>query len=274
MDFFKRVAELEADGAVFAITTVVRSQGSVPRHVGTKMLIFPDGSSEGTVGGGKMESFVIREALDSFLDGKARFLHYNFKDPDLGDPGVCGGEVDMFVEPIQPKPTILIFGAGHVGKAVAHLGSWIGFRVIVADDREEYATLDAAPGADRAVHCELAKLPEEVEITPQTYVVLTTRGVPVDVGGLPSLLETAAGYIGVIGSKRRWETTVKQLREGGISEELIGKVNSPIGLEIMAETPEEIAISIIAEIVMNRRGGSGESMAHAPRSIDSKLKSE
>ncbi len=270
MDFYKRVAELEAEGTAFTIATVVRSQGSVPRHVGTKMLIFPDGSIEGTIGGGEMENLVIREARDSLLDGKARLLHYNFRDPKRGDPGVCGGEIDVYVEPLRPRPTIVIFGMGHVGKAVAHLGSWIGFKVIVADDREEYATLESAPGADRAIHSDLAKLSGEIEINSQTFVVLATRNMSLDVEGLPSLMATTAGYIGVIGSKRRWEASAKQLREQGISEEMIAKVNSPMGLEIKAETPEEIAISIIAEIVMKQRGGSGESRSRIPRSMNIK----
>lgn len=264
MIHFKRIAELEAEGIPFALAIVVQAQGSVPRHEGSKMLIFPDGSSQGTIGGGEMESLVIKEGQASLQDGKARYLHYNFRDTDRGDPGVCGGEVDVYVEPIQPKPTLLVFGMGHVGQAVAYLGSWVGFRVIAADDREEFAVSSTAPAADRVLHCELADLANEVEINPQTYIVLATRGVPVDVEGLPALLEKEVGYLGVIGSRRRWETSVKELIEKGISEELIAKVNSPMGLEIQAETPEEIALSIMAEIVMLHRGGSGESMSHSP----------
>lgn len=269
MTLFERIADLETKGTTFALAIVVRAKGSVPRHEGSKMLIFSDGKTEGTIGGGEMESLVIQEGLASIKDGRSRHLHYNFRDPERGDPGVCGGEVDVYVESIGPKPTLLIFGMGHVGKAVAHLGNWIGFRVIVADDREEFATLEAAPEAVQAIHCDLAALADEVDIDPQTYVVLATRGVPVDVEGLPSLIKTEAGYIGVIGSRRRWETSVKELREKGIPSELIAKVNSPMGLEINAETPEEIAISIIAEVVMKRRGGTGESMGHTPKTMES-----
>lgn len=269
MTSYKRIAELESGGTTFALAVIVRAQGSVPRHEGSRMLIFSDGSIEGTIGGGEMESLVIREAQASIADGRPRILHYNFRDPDRGDPGVCGGEVDVYVEPNQPKPILLVFGMGHVGKAVAHLGSWIGFAVVVADDRAEHATLKAAPAAERAIHCELASLSQEVDIDSQTYIILATRGVPVDVEGLPSLLMKDAGYIGVIGSRRRWETTVNELREHGVTEDLIQRVNSPMGLEINAETPEEIAISIVAEIVMKRRGGSGESMGHSPKTTDS-----
>jgi xanthine dehydrogenase accessory factor len=260
-----RMAELESEEVPFALVIVVKAQGSVPRHEGSKMLIFSDGSSEGTIGGGEMERLVIEEGQASLRDGRARYLHYNFSDPDRGDPGVCGGEIDVYVEPVQPSHTLLVFGMGHVGQAVAHLGSWLGFRVIAADDRAEFAIPSTAPTAERVLHCELADLIKEVEINTQTYVVLATRGVPVDVEGLPFLLEKEAGYIGVIGSKRRWETSVKELKEKGVSEELIAKVNSPIGLEIEAESPEEIALSIMAEIVMIYRGGSGESMSHSPK---------
>jgi xanthine dehydrogenase accessory factor len=269
LTLFKRIAELESKGITFALAIVVGAQGSVPRHEGSKMLIFSDGSTEGTIGGGEMESLVIEEAQASIIDGRSRNLHYNFRDPDRGDPGVCGGEVDVYVEPLKPKPKLLIFGMGHVGKAVAYLGSWIGFTVIVADDRAEFATLEAAPAAEQAIHCELASLPDKVDIDSQTYIILATRGVLVDVEGLPALVNTEAGYIGVIGSRRRWETSVKELKERGISDDLINKVNSPMGLEINAETPEEIALSIIAEVVMKHRGGSGESMGHSPKTTQS-----
>ncbi len=269
MKLFERLAQLEAQGASVALAIVVKASGSVPRHEGSKMLIFPDGSTEGTIGGGKMESLVVQEAQASFKDGKPRLMHYNFRDPDRGDPGVCGGEIKVYVEPLQSKPKLLIFGMGHVGKAVAHLGFWIGFRVVVADDREEFAQLESAPGAERAIHCELGELAKEIEIDSQTYIVLATRGVLVDVEGLPSILQTSADYVGVIGSKRRWETTVGKLLESGVSEEMVAKVCSPMGLEIKAETPEEIALSIIAEIVMKRRGGTGERMGHSPKGLKS-----
>jgi xanthine dehydrogenase accessory factor len=232
------------------------------------MLVFPDGNAEGTVGGGEMESLVIREARESLADGEPRLLHYNFSDPDRGDPGVCGGEVEIYVEPLRPQPALVIFGMGHVGKALARMGKWIGFRVIAADDREAYASEDQFPEADLIFHCDLADLPILAEIDERSYIVLTTRGVDIDVAGLPSLLETKAAYLGVIGSKRRWETSAKQLRERGVSDEKLSRVHSPMGLEINAETPEEIALSILAEIVMVRRGGTGETMRHHPRALE------
>lgn len=248
-----------------ALATVVRAQGSVPRHAGTKMLVYPDGSFEGTVGGGDLENRVIRAAQEALQDGQARLLHYAFQDVSQGDVGVCGGEMEVFVDPIQPPATVLVVGAGHVGSAVAALAKWLGFRVVVADDRPEYATPESAPGADEYVIGPLSSLPKQVPITSQTYVMLTTRGVAVDVEGLPSLLETPAAYIGIIGSRRRWEVAAQQLTEKGVPPEQLKRVTSPMGLELNAETPEEIALSMLAQIVMQRRGGTGEAMAHVPK---------
>jgi xanthine dehydrogenase accessory factor len=173
--------------------------------------------------------------------------------------------LDVYLDPILGKPTLLVIGGGHVGKAVAHLAHWLGFRVIISDDRPEFATRQAVPDADGWIPGALADLPGKVEIDSQTYVLLTTRGVPVDVDALPALLDKPAAYIGVIGSRRRWEVCAEQLRQQGVPQDQIDRVHSPVGLELHAETPEEIAVSMLAEIIMLRRGGTGEVMAHRPR---------
>lgn len=224
------------------------------------MLVFPEGYILGTVGGGELENRVIKEALASLKDGKPRNLAYKMADPAHGDPGVCGGQVEVFVEPILPSPLLLVVGGGHVGKAVAHLARWLGFRVAVSDDRPEFCTPEANPDAQEFYPVPLAELPLHLDINPQTSIVLTTRGSNVDVAGLPAILETPAGYIGVIGSRKRWNTTIKELNQRGISDEFLERVHSPIGLGIGAETPEEIAVSIMAEILMLRNAGSGKSM--------------
>jgi xanthine dehydrogenase accessory factor len=261
---YARLAELERAGQAVALATVVRAQGSVPRHAGTKMLVHPDGSFEGTVGGGDLENRVIQSALQALQDGQPRLLEYAFRDLEQGDVGVCGGEMEVFVEAIQPPATVLVVGAGHVGGAVAFLAKWLGFRVVVSDDRPEFATSEAVPGADEYVSGPLSGLPQQVPITAQTYIMLTTRGVAVDLEGLPSLLETPAAYIGIIGSRRRWETAARQLAEQGVARAQIARITSPMGLELNAETPREIALSMLAQIVLLRRGGTGEAMAHAP----------
>jgi len=262
--FYRRLAELESSGEPFVVATVVRAQGSVPRHEGTKMLVFPGGRSEGTVGGGDLEHRVIQAALEALRDGQPRKLSYSFRDLERGDVGVCGGEMEVFVEPVKARPTIVVVGGGHVGSAVVHLASWLGFRVVLSDDRPEYGSPEAAPGADEYIMGPLAELPRRMEITTDTYIMLTTRGVPVDVDGLPPLLDSPAAYIGVIGSRRRWEVCAQELSAKGVPAEKIARVHSPMGLELNAETPEEIAVSMLAEIIQLRRGGTGERMLHEP----------
>ncbi len=252
MTLYKALAELEANNGAGALCMIVKSRGSTPRHTTSKMLVFPDGHILGTVGGGEVESRVISEALEAIGDRKPRLLEYNMADPERGDPGVCGGQLEIYVEPIVPKPTLVVVGVGHVGKAVAHLAKWLGFIVAVSDDRPEFCNPKAVPDADEFYPIPLGQLAQKMTITPWTYIVLTTRGVNVDIGGLPSLLDTKAGYIGVIGSKRRWAVTTKKLRAAGIPKNKLDLVHSPIGLEIYAETPEEIAVSIMAEIIQLR----------------------
>lgn len=260
---YQALFELEKNNGSAALCTVVKSEGSTPRHVGSKMLVYPDGSFIGTVGGGDLEHRVLDEAWMAISDGEPRHLHYNMADPSRGDPGVCGGQVEVFVEPILPPPTLVVIGAGHVGKAVVHLAKWLGFRVAVSDDRAEFCTPESTPGADEYYPVEMGKLAEQFKITRRTYLVVTSRGSSVDAHGLPSLLRSDAAYIGVIGSKRRWATTVKALKEKGVAEDLIKKVHSPMGLELQAETPEEIAVSIMAEVLMIRDKGTGNQMKGA-----------
>lgn len=257
---YQALAELEIKNESAALCTVVRSQGSTPRHSTSKMLVYEDGSILGTIGGGDLEHRVLDEAWMAITDGEPRLLKYSMADPSRGDPGVCGGTVEVFVEPILPAPTLVVIGGGHVGQAVSHLAKWMNFHVAVSDDRPEFCTPEANPDADVFYECKMEELPGKLKLNNQTYLVLTTRGVAIDAPGLPPLLKSDAAYIGVIGSKRRWKMTVDKLKETGIADEQIARVHSPIGLELQAETPEEIAVSIMAEILMLRGGGTGKSM--------------
>lgn len=257
---YEAIAEVEKNNESAALCTVVKSEGSTPRHVGSKMLVYPDGKFIGTVGGGDMEHRVLDEAWMAMGDGESRILSYSMIDPSRGDPGVCGGTVEVFVEPILPPALIVVIGAGHVGKAVVHLAKWLGFRVAVSDDRAEFCNPESTPGGDAYYPVEMGKLPEHLKINRRTFIIITSRGSSVDALGLPSLLESDAAYIGVIGSRRRWLTTAKALKAKGIPEEQIAKVHSPMGLELNAETPEEIAVSIMAEILMIKDKGTGKPM--------------
>lgn len=259
-NLYRLIAELQERGESAALCTITASQGSTPRHIGSKMLVFENGDFTGTVGGGELEHRVFDEARLAITDGKPRLLKYNMNDPARGDPGVCGGQVEVFVEPILPPEKIIVIGGGHVGKAVAHLAKWLGFRVAISDDRTEFCTPEMNPDADEFYPVLMADLPKQVNINRQTYLILTTRGASTDIPGLPALLETRAAYIGVIGSRRRWAMTVKGMKEAATDDEKIARIHSPIGLELNAETPEEIAVSILAEIIMLRNGGTGKVM--------------
>jgi len=257
---YQALAEIESTNQVAALATIVRSHGSTPRHGTSKMLVYADGSSIGTVGGGELEKRVRAAALEAMQDGEARYLTYNMNDPSKGDAGICGGVVEVFVEAILPNPTLLIVGAGHVGKAVAHLAKWLDFRVVIAEDKPEFCTPEHIPGGDEYLPVAMDEITKHLQINAQTFIVMATRGADVDAIALPDLLESDAAYIGVIGSKRRWLEASKLTIERGVDEEQLKRVHSPIGLEIEAETPEEIAISIMAEVLMIRHGGTGEQM--------------
>src|SRR5512137_1823267 len=164
---YQALASLESTHKPAALCTVVKTSGSTPRHSTSKMLVFPDGHILGTVGGGELENRVVNEALASLQDGNPRNLTYSMSDPGRGDPGLCGGQVEVFVEPILPSPMLVVVGGGHVGKAVAHLAKWLGFRVAISDDRPEFCTPKINPDADEFYPFTLAELPLHLTITPQ-----------------------------------------------------------------------------------------------------------
>ncbi len=251
---WQALTTIQKEGKLAALATVIRTQGSVPRRPGTKMLIYPNGEIVGTVGGGNMEARVIELAQTVMRNGTAQTANYNLTDIQRGDPGICGGSVEVFVEPIGWVPTILVIGCGHVGKAVAELAKWSGFRVVVSDDRTELCTPENIPDMDAYYPVPIPELFAEIEVTTRTYVAAVTRGLPVDIELFPRLLAQEPAYIGLIGSKRRWKLTRDALaEEKQISEDDIARIKSPIGLDIGAETPHEIAISIMAEIVQAYR---------------------
>ena len=258
---YEAILEAERTGQPAALATVVRARGSVPRHETSKMLVYADGRIVGTVGGGEVEHRTIEQARQVAVEGTARLLSHSLVDPSRGDAGVCGGEVQVFIEPITPPPTLLILGAGHVGRALAHLAHWMGYRVVVADDRADLCTRDFIPDADEFVVGSMADAMSQLRLDHRTYVACVTRGYLFDVDALPILLNTPAPYIGVIGSRRRWTMALQGLHDKGVSDESLARVRAPIGLEIEAETPEEIAVSIMAEIILLRRGGTGRPMS-------------
>lgn len=240
-------------GSSVCVATVVRTSRSVPRGPGSKMLVYSDGQTRGTIGGGEMESRVVAEALSCLSAREPRLCTYQLLDPRNGDPGVCGGEVTVSLEPFMPTPTVYVIGCGHVGKAVVELAHWMGFRVIATDDRPGLANTENLPLADETISGPITDAIGAFPITDETHIVVVTRNMGIDVGLLPHLFETNARSIGVMGSKRRWHETCAALLAQGMSASDLDRVIAPIGIELHAETPEEIAVSILAEIVALRR---------------------
>lgn len=248
---------LLSEGRSVVLATVIATTRSVPRHTGAKMLIVDDGRQIGSIGGGEMESRVLEEAAGCLADRNPRILDYQLLDPNAGDPGVCGGEVTIYLEPHMPPPTLLVIGCGHVGRAVVNLASWLGFHVVANDDRIDVARelADGLPSHSgvQVLPGTLAEVLGGLRLTDNDYGVVVTRNVEVDIQNLPHLLATDVGRVGVMGSRRRWDTTKNSLLDAGVSEADLERVTSPIGMDIGAETPEEIAVSILAQVVDHRR---------------------
>ena len=248
------LAEAVSGGSPVVLATIVSTEGSVPRHAGTKMVVAADGSSIGTVGGGKVEVAIRNDAVAALERNEPELRHYALQDPGQGDPGVCGGTMSVYLEPYMTPHTIFVIGSGHVGKAVVDLAHWLGYRTIAVDVRAELMTAEAMPLADVRFEGSVADALEAHPITEHTSVVVVTRSHALDAEITPLVLETPARYIGVMGSKRRWESTLELVRDGGVSREALERIHNPIGADIGAETVEEIAVSIMSEVISSASG--------------------
>jgi xanthine dehydrogenase accessory factor len=258
------VAAVDA-GEPVVLATVVGTCHSVPRHAGSKMLVRPGGRHCGSIGGGAAEARVVADALAALAREEPQLRHYALSGgPGSGDAGLgpCGGELTVYLEPHVPPPAVLVVGCGHVGRAVADLAHWLGFRVIAVDNRAEMVTPGLLPDADLRLAGPIEDVLRQAPITAATSIVVTTSSVDADVAALPLLLATPAAYVGVLGSRRRWQATRRELVARGLPEDTLGRVRSPVGLDLGAETPREIALAVMAEIVASRRRGAAGQGRH------------
>ena len=236
-------------GRPVVLATIVGTEGSVPRHAGAKMIVHSDGTTTGTIGGGEVEALVRDEALATLKDRRPRLRRYTLNDPELGDPGICGGTMTIYLEPYMTPRTVYVIGAGHVGRSVVDLADWLGYRTVVVDDRTDLVTEEAMPNAVVRFAGSVQDALDEHPADETTAIVVVTRSHELDALIVPRLLETPAPYIGVMGSKRRWATTREALAESGTPVEALERLHVPIGLSIGAETVEEIAVSIMSQII-------------------------
>lgn len=242
-------------GETIALVTIVETKGSTPREVGAKMVVGKDGLIAGTIGGGITEARVIEEVKQALKERKEKLLTYHLTKEEAARDGgaICGGNMKIFIDILQPKKEILIFGAGHIAVYVSKLAKMMGFRVNIIDDRQEFANQDRFPEADEIIAETISKALNHVKITPATHIIIVTRGHLKDEEVLGSVIRTNAAYIGMIGSRKKNATVFQHLEKQGISARELKKVHAPIGIDIKAQTPEEIAVSIIAEIIQVRR---------------------
>jgi xanthine dehydrogenase accessory factor len=255
MDIFDEIAKLKHEGRRGALATIVNVRGSIPSVMAAKMLVRDDGSIAGTVGGGCVESDVRKGAMDVMRDGKAKTFSFNLdQQPDDDNGVVCGGSLQVFVEPVVPAPRLYIFGAGHVGSAVYKIAALVGFETVVSDDREQYANRERFPDAHEIHAGEMDEIMSGLSPSDSSYIVIVTRGHRHDLRVLRWALETPARYIGMIGSGRKVLAIYQQLESEGVARESFERVFAPIGLDIQAATPEEIAVSVVAELIGIRRG--------------------
>jgi len=268
MNIYSKLSEIEQTGMQAVLCVVIETKGSTPRHAGSKMIVYPDGRTDGTVGGGELESLCIDESKRLLETGnlETNTLNYRLVNPDQGDPGVCGGEVEVYLEVIGKKQSLILFGAGHVGNKLAFLAKWIGFEVVIIEDRDDLVK-KANVSDEFKVFSNMDQFNQNHYKFPagNLFVVMTTRSLEIDVINIPEVLKLNPRYLGVIGSKRRWIKTTELLIKNGILESDIEKIFSPIGLDLGSETPEEIAISIMAEILKQKNATSGESLNYFRR---------
>jgi len=254
LDIYQEIAKITAEGGEAALATVVSAQGSTPREVGAKMLVRADGSIIGSIGGGSVEAQLIKKATEVIKKGQPQRHHFSLVPKEGEESGmICGGEMEVFIEPILPSPTMYIFGGGHVSLTLAKIGKLLDFKIVVIDDRAEFATPERFPDADLVLAEDFDKAFPKLKIDKSSYTVIVTRGHKTDEAVLELALGTPAKYIGMIGSKTKIKTIFSHLLAKGIPKKLLDTVHTPIGLEIYAETPEEVAVSILAELVKIRR---------------------
>jgi len=270
MDLFEEILRLRREGKRAVMATIVHTNGSIPSFESSRMLVREDGSIIGTIGGGCVEAEVWSAAKDVLKAEAPRKMVFNLNNEASYDNGlICGGTLEVFVEPILPQPMLYIFGGGHVSMALANAANNVGFAIGVIDDREQFANAQRFPMA-REVFTSYEDAFAKIQPNPSTYLLIVTRGHRDDMRVLAWAVKTPARYIGMIGSKRKVLSVYQALEREGFSPELFNGVHAPVGLEIGALTPEEIAISISAELIAVRRGAANVAHKAVVRKDDEK----
>jgi len=254
LEIYQELVKVIAKGERAVLATIISSQGSTPRKAGAKMLIKEDGTFVGTVGGGGTEHQLRSKVTEVMKSGQPQIVHFDLSGRDGALQMICGGQMDVFLEPILPPETLYLFGAGHTSQSTATIGKMLGFRVVVIDPRPEYNNSERFPEADSLIVEEYDSAFSKLSVDENSYIVIYTTGHVIDEKCLQFAAGTKAKYIGMIGSKKKAKEVKERLIQKGVEPQQLDRSHSPIGLEISAETPDEIAISILAEVISVRRG--------------------
>ena len=249
LEIYQELASIISKGERAVLATVVSSHGSTPRRAGAKMLIKRDDIFIGTVGGGGVEQQVKEKAIELMNSGETQIMHFDLSGRGEEATMICGGQMEVFLEPIRPPETLYLFGAGHISESTATMGKMLGFRVIVIDPRPEYNNIGRFPEADSLVVEEYESAFPKLDVGRDSYIVIYTTGHILDERCLHFAAGTEAKYIGMIGSEKKVKKVKERLLQKGILKKQLDRVHAPIGIDISAETPQEIAISILAEMI-------------------------
>ena len=262
MDIYDELIRLRRLGQKCAIATIVQVRGSIPSFESAKLLVREDGSMAGTIGGGCVEAEVWNAARDVMESGKPRHMSFNLNQDAAYDSGlICGGQLDIFLEPVIPPPRAMIFGAGHISKSLAQVATLAGFGCTVIDDRSSFANRERFPDVDEIFAEDYAQVFPKLPVNGSTYLVIVTRGHRDDMRVLEWALSTNARYIAMIGSRRKVINVLKELETHSASfanEAGLDRLFAPMGLEIGAISPEEIAVAVVAEMIAMRRLPEGQ----------------
>jgi len=254
-EVFGAVAEALERGEAAALVTIVSARGSTPQRVGAKMLVFADGRIVGTIGGGCYENDAFWKARDAISTRRPQLVHYELDDDFAQETGlVCGGQMDVYIEPIEPSPELYIIGAGHVGFHLARVAHEVGFRIHVVDDREKFANQERFPNAVEVVADDIPSWIGRTRLPAHAYAVIVTRGHTNDLEALRALAPCELRYLGLIGSRAKVARIYDALLADNMPADLLKRVHAPIGLDIGAVTPQEIAVSILAELIAVKHG--------------------
>lgn len=253
-DLYAEIARLRARGVRAALATIIVTKGATPRKDSSKMLVYQDGSRLGTIGGGFTETEVCREALIAIRSGKPKLLSFDLTGVHHDESAlVCGGFMQVYVEPVLPDPALFIFGAGFVSKAVAEIAAFVGFRVSVIDDRPEFANSENFPRADRLFVDSWEAVFDKLPVDDSSYIFIATRGHKLDLACLRFAVKSPASYIAILGSPKKTQTLFDVLQKEGVDSSCFQRVFVPAGLDIGSETAEEIAVSLVAELIAHRK---------------------